>query len=181
MNPQNQKQNPEKPDYSFIMNQPGHEVSQKKLSKKLIAIVGLVGLLVIVIILGAITASNRNVQQQAAQTAATTVNKNDATAVIRDFLAKTEQGDYDAAYSRVDAQDTNPFTKDVFINEAVPLLKTLDLKSCVLAQEVKTDSTSELVFGCSAKDSDKIFNLEFLVVNTGQGVKIVYYGLGQVA
>lgn len=182
MNSLDQNQNQQSPNFDFILKQPGPGDAgpSKKRDKKIIVLIVLVVFTLVVLIIGAFLTSGDNVVEETAVVyEGPIVSAQEAEPVIKDFLAKIAEGDYDGAYTLVDDSEDNIFTKDALINEGLPILNTLKLTECTLAQE---DTAKRLVvFGCSSKEGDLVVNLEFTMTKKGEQVKIVYYALGESA
>lgn len=176
MNAQLPQQQSSEPDFDFILKQKNPQTS--KTNRKVIVLVALIVLTSILVIVGLLTSANQNVVQEGSESALVPVDLQSAETVVEDFLAKTEAKDYDAAYQNVTANNED-FTKEAYMREALPILGLLDLDNCVVSQENAEEN--ELIFGCSAKDSDLRVNLEFVLTQQDGNAKILYYRLGQVA
>lgn len=180
MNPQTDNQKDQKPDFDFILKPNGEaEHPKKKLDKKVVILIVLAVVTVVIIIIGALMSARNNVVEDGTQTPIAAVSTEEAQPVIKDFLAKVADGNNDGAYQNVYNGGENVFTKEVFINEALPVLNTLKLKECTLAQEDIEENF--VVFGCTMKTGETVVNLEFLMTKDSGETKIIYYRLGQSA
>lgn len=181
MNSPTTNQNDKPPNYDFILKEsPPLIDGKKKVNKKIILLIVLSVITVVILIVGALLSARENVVEEgSSDNAVASVDTQAAEPVVKDFLSQVAKGDYEAAYRNVAVSEDSEFTKDEFINNAVPVLNTLKLEECILAQEDVSENV--VVFGCSAKTSDTVVNLEFVMVSQDDQVKIVYFRLGQVA
>lgn len=132
MNSENQKPNDQKPNYDFIMDQPGVEDKQKP-KRKLIIIVVLVVVLIIAVVIGFVIDSNRNVQPT---TSTITPSAQDIkeVEVAKQFLKLSYEGKFPEGYKLYDTESAD-ITEAEFTSQSVPFLQKLNLNECQIAAE----------------------------------------------
>ena len=156
MNPEKNKQNIQKPDLDFILNQnPTGETEKKGLDKKIIVIFVLVIVTLLVMALSLFIGSNQKVQKSNTNSYAS-IEQEKAGDVVESFLEKVNANDYEGAYALL-SQDT-PISNSDFANQVIPSMKQMKIDECQPDQNPETllDEGNRLIRGyvCSSKQDD---------------------------
>jgi hypothetical protein len=145
-----------KPNFDFIMNQPGSELETPKRSKKPVAI-----LIAAVVFLGVLTAiglvlarRSTNVQQI----------KNTGREESSQFLLLLADGKTEEAYNMYE-QNSRP-DKEFFMPSAISFPKRINMKACVLREDAShvTDATNVFVYRCNYFDKPSTSYIDFAFV-----------------
>ncbi len=174
------------PNFDFIVNQddPGPNAGKKKMSKKLIILLVLVVITIILLIAGMLFSTSSNVNEEQVTTRQETDQPTAPTEqeTIKKFFELVQQDKYEEAYDTyIDPQ--GGIERDVFINEAVPLLKGLNLGACDI-DDTKTildvevgDEEPRVVVACPVLEGVDVIDMAFNMNSEGESVKIFNYQL----
>lgn len=149
MDTQNQNQNQAQPNYDFIMNQETPVADKKPNRRKILIIVGIIGVFFLLVV-AAIVAS---VQQQVTQ------SLNPQQTTVNAYLTNVKNGDYKTAYKYLDP--ANEISEENFVNFLGPMLSdSVDLGSCTIADGA--DLPSNIVEAtCTQKGNNANFIYKF--------------------
>lgn len=149
MDTQNQNQNQAQPNYDFILNQAGQVPENKPNRRKILIIVGIIGVFFLLVV-AAIVAS---VQQQVTQ------SLNPQQTTVNAYLTSVKNGDYKTAYKYLDP--ANEISEENFVNFLGPMLNdSVDLGSCTIADGA--DLPSNIVeVTCTQKGNNANFIYKF--------------------
>lgn len=179
MNAPNSNPNNQNPSFDFIVQpngavDPGHQ--KNKINKKIKILMVLVALTAVIAIAGALFSAHDNVQEDAAQRAATTEVNFENQDAIQAFLNKTHEAKYDEAYGYVVSGNDSVLSKDAYISEAVPLLEKLKLEECVFTIENNNEASN--TYQCPTKSNNEPVNLEFIVGEETNRKKVIFFRIG---
>lgn len=159
----------QKPDYSFIMNQPGFEPTPpKRRPKGLMFVVIIVALLGVITIVGLFARRSTNVKQVATSEQA-------AQQVASTYFANLAQAKYADAHAMVSPTDPEKvLSEEVFVNTIGPLLNdTFDFSTCKITKTIEAGSAHITSVRCNYKGS-VLQETMAVTTNTSNGtVKIV--------
>lgn len=152
-----------KPDYSFIMNQPGPELSKPKRTKKPFIV-----LAVAVVVLGALTVTALLVGKKSTNVQQTAVGQNEAKQFF-DYLANNNIAAALALYNDDDRPPEADFKKD---NDTSS--KKVNFQACVFQQNlgiVNNSDQSVVVFRCPMFDKPTEHYIDFYLgfIQTSDG------------
>lgn len=160
----------QKPDYSFIMNQPGFDQTPKKSSKKPLIFIGfgVVTLLVIVGIVAVVGKKSTNIQEASN---AQRLALNTATTYMSNLAGKR----YGEAYDLVELADKNDaVSKDEFTKTVAPLLAEIyDFSTCKSIGNVQISGGYQTTLECNYANSSLTESFVFESATVGDDYKIV--------
>lgn len=139
----------QKPDYSFIMNQPGFEPTQpKRRPKGLMFVVIIVALLGVVTVVGILAKRSTNVKQVATSEQA-------AQQVASKYFANLAQAKYEDAHAMVTPTDPEKvLSKEAFVKTVGPLLNNMfDFSTCKITKTIEAGSAYITSVRCNYKGS----------------------------
>lgn len=169
MHPSNSDQPPKKPNYDFIMDQAGPPAPKKR-NNKVIFLFVLVVALVVVGIVGLLLAPAERVQQE--ELSQEEVSQQETT---KQFMSLVNSGNNEGAYAMI-IQEAPPLSKEEFMTQAVPFLKSLRLNECTFRTVDAVDATQETrpVATCYTIEGNVRIDLEFEISRENPNTIIKY-------
>jgi hypothetical protein len=144
----------QKPDYSFIMNQPGPELAKSKRSKKPFIL-----LAVAVVVLGSFTAAALLVGKKSTNVQQVATGRNEGTQFLN-YIANNDTSGALQMYSEADRPDQESFNKNIIDGYG----KRVDFKSCTFQENlgnVNNGGQNILVFRCPKNDNPAEHYIDF--------------------
>ncbi|MEI7683366.1 MAG: hypothetical protein WCJ24_03670 [Candidatus Saccharibacteria bacterium] len=172
MDNQTQKQS-EKPDYSFILNQPGFEPKKRK-KPTVLLILAVAGVVVLVGTALVLSVFAHVSSQNGAKTQQDAANK-----PVQDYFALIVNGKSDEAYNLFTPAVQNRVTKTDFVQFSSGALNTsFDLSKCISKSNPQvTNQTAQITYTCPTRDNKRKADFIMGLVIDGNIYKINTYDM----
>lgn len=160
----------QKPDYSFIMNQPGFEPPKpKRRPKGLMFVIIIVALLGVIAVVGILAKRSTNVKQ------VVTNDQQSAQQAASRYFSNLSGAKYEDAYDMLEPEDkSQALPREVFVDTVGPMLGNMyDYSTCKATKSIAAGKKYIINVLCNYKDSPLQETLAVTTTVSANTVKIV--------